>query len=352
MIRKIMALLIASALLIIFNIAYAQDEETVTVPDIVGLNVPQAAAELNRAGLRLGAQTSFGWTADSGLAENSISDQGITAGENVPFGTSVSITVLRSDNALLIYDDNDITLVNQSGGVMSLGSIAFNSVGGTNTASFSAARWTGSLDIGDCAQLWSVSRNGPKDVPECTESTFWLTTNDTSQHFWTGTNGSTTFNVLQNGLERATCTISVPGTCSLYLDSTSAGQSTGYIYVAYTTESWVIYNNSETDWMDFRQMTVSTNPDAVGGAIGGADASDNPERVVAISSLLAPGQCILGILEGTDSTPPVPCDPIYQFSTAQPWWTVDLYFDSTFDGERRNCPAADPESLTVCIIPS
>lgn len=44
--------------LLIAGTARAQD---VSVPDLTGLNVPQAAALLNRAGLRLGAENVAAW---------------------------------------------------------------------------------------------------------------------------------------------------------------------------------------------------------------------------------------------------------------------------------------------------
>lgn len=350
----IQLIIIIAACLTLITPTFAQDQ-TITVPDLTGLNVPQAAAALNRAGLRLGAETAFGWTEASGLPANTITEQSIAAGESTTFGTAVDITVLRANNATLVYDDNDITLINQSGGTIALGSIALNSVGGNSTASFSAARWGGSLGPGDCGQLWSVGRTGAKDVDGCTGSTLWLTTNDTNQHFWTGANGATQFNILQNGIERGLCTISVPGTCSFFLESSGSLETTGYVYIAYSEQgSWLIYNNSEDRFMSLRGVLFSSTTDP-GGEIAPATLSDHPDQVVGDVTLLAPNQCIF-IRADTSSTsePPLECDVIasYTASAQAIDRTQPLYITGTSDSEQRMCPPYTPERLTVCILPN
>src|SRR6187455_146205 len=110
--------------------AVTAQEQTVTVPDVTGVYVPQAAAILNKNGLRLGVENNQGWTADSGLPENTINGQSIAAGQSAPFGTAVDVNVLRSPNALVIYDDNDLTLVNHSGGDLNLMGMTFVATNG------------------------------------------------------------------------------------------------------------------------------------------------------------------------------------------------------------------------------
>lgn len=354
----IQLIIIIAACLTLITPTFAQDQ-TVTVPDLTGLNVPQAAAALNQAGLRLGSETAFGWTEASGLPANTITEQSIAAGESTTFGATVDITVLRANNATLVYDDNDITLINQSGGTIALGSIALNSVGGNSTASFSAARWGGSLGPGDCGQLWSVGRTGAKDVDGCTGSTLWLTTNDTNQHFWTGANGATQFNILQNGIERGLCTISVPGTCSFFLESSGSLETTGYVYIAYSQQdNWVIYNNSEDRFMSLRGVIFSNSTTSDIGEIlpESVAQSDHPDQVVGDVTLLAPNQCIFFRSPTSQAeNPPISCDTIVTYtldfaaliSRDQP-----LYITAPSDGERRMCPPYTPERLTVCILPN
>ncbi|MEQ8675394.1 MAG: PASTA domain-containing protein [Aggregatilineales bacterium] len=353
---KLLVIIITAVTAITFTIA---QDETVTVPDISGLTVPVAAAELNRAGLRLGTETAFGWTEASGLPANTITEQSFAAGESVPFGTTIDITVLRANNVTMVYDDNDVTMINQSGGTIALGAIAFNSVGGNSTASFSAARWGGSLSPNSCGQLWSVGRTGSKDVDGCTESTLWLTTNDTNQHFWTGTNGATQFNVIQNGVERGLCTISVPGTCSFFLESSGSLETTSYLYIAYTDQnSWTIYNNSENLWMSLRGVFFSPTDGIQGGEVlaDSVSASDFPDRVVGDVTLLAPNQCIFLKEEASEATdPPISCDTVasYTFPTGTPLTdlTTPLYITASSDGEQRSCPPFTEGRLTVCILP-
>ena len=62
---RMRALYILILLLGISHTVLSQD--SVTVPDLTGLSVPEAAAILNRMGLTLGAETGEAWTAESGL---------------------------------------------------------------------------------------------------------------------------------------------------------------------------------------------------------------------------------------------------------------------------------------------
>src|SRR5262249_45211254 len=104
------------------GIAHMQDQ-TVVVPNLAGLNIPQAVAALNKIGLALGNQTSEPWTQTASVPQNTISSQSIPPGQTVTVATSVDVTVLRSPNVSMSYDDNDFTLINNTGS-----SIDFNSL--------------------------------------------------------------------------------------------------------------------------------------------------------------------------------------------------------------------------------
>src|SRR5690348_12468683 len=105
-------LLLALCLICLFaGTVYAQDA---AVPDLTGLNVPEAAALLNKNGFALGAENNVGWTADSGQEQNTIKGQSVAAGQTAAPGSAIDVTVLRSPNAMLIYDDNDLSLVNKT----------------------------------------------------------------------------------------------------------------------------------------------------------------------------------------------------------------------------------------------
>jgi hypothetical protein len=250
--RLFVKMLLIGLLAIASGIVSAQ-EESVTVPDVTGMTTPLAAAELNRAGLNVGNITAIEWTADSGFPQNTIGDQFPKSGETAAHASSVDLVVLSSPNALAIYDDNDLTLVNQTGGSLNLGGISFVSLDGNSQTLFRANRWSGSLGDGDCGQVWSVGRNGAKQLDEC-GSVLWLTTNDSAQHFWTGANGATQFAVMQDGVQRGVCTISNPGRCEFFLAAAAQAESTEYVYLAYTREQLLIFNQSADKWMPLEEV--------------------------------------------------------------------------------------------------
>ena len=351
MLKKILFLLM---LLLLPQIVLGQDDVT-TVPDLTGLSVPAAAALLNRNALLLGAQENVAWTAESGLPENRISAQSVAAGESVARGTAIDITVLRSNNMTLIYDDNDLTLVNRSGGALGLNGVSFITVESTTPASFSAARWGGSLDAGNCGQLWSVGRTNAKDVEGCAEIS-WLTTNNTAEHFWTALNGVTSFSVTQNGIIRAQCPAAQAGTapitCDFFLDAGSAGETIPYVYMAYTTSQWIIMNNSTDQWLPLTDV-VLVNTAGAGPQLTNDSAYTIPPEY-GLTRLLAPGQCILVVGSEVPVEPPLPCDVIAAFvypSAGTYFWLLDFTVDGVTDDQLHTCTAPVEGRLTLCIMP-
>lgn len=350
--RKMLFCLLVAVL---FVRAAAAQEPTVAVPDLTGLSVPAAAAQLNRAGLPLGLENNIGWTAESGLPENVISGQSAPAGVLVAPGTPVDVTVLRSPNVTLIYDDNDLTLVNGTGGTLALGGISFRALGGSG-AGFAAARWGGGLQAGDCGQVWSVGRSGAKIMAECS-SIQWLTTNDPAEHFWTGAGGVTQFAVLQDGAERAVCAVGSPGRCAFFVAGGAAGDTTEYVYFAYTPERLAIINQSENEWMVLDGFSVTNNyAPPFGAAVNLADPTLYAPRnlnPVARLGRLAPGQCLL-VTNSTPGSeqPPQPCDVIARLDVGDSvkFWGADFGIGSS-DGVARSCPAAVAGRLTLCIMP-
>lgn len=345
--RNIISILIIACLLA--GSAAAQAD---TVPDLSGLSVPEAAAALNRVGMALGAEVGEAWTAESGLEAGSIVTQSVAAGSAAQPGVAVDVTVLRSPNVLLIFDDNDLTLVNQSGGVLDLTGLSFNASAGSS-ASFAASRWSGSLRAGQCTQVWSVGRNGPKGLDECSLIQNWLVTTNIAEHFWTA--GATNFRVLQNGIERASCAVSNPGRCEFYVAAASAADNTPYVYFAYTDERLAIINQSDDQWMALAGFTVYNNfGPAASAPIPLSDASLyggllNPAARI---GQLAPGQCILFTNGTLDLETPQPCDVIARLAVdpALIFWGAAFEMDS-LDGQRRSCPAATAGRLTLCIMP-
>ncbi|MEO8608426.1 MAG: PASTA domain-containing protein [Chloroflexota bacterium] len=329
-----------------------------TIPDVSGMNVPQAAAALNKNGLRLGVENNQGWTADSGLPENTINGQSIPAGQTAPFGTSVDVNVLRSPNALVIYDDNDLTLVNNSGGDLNLAGITFAAANG-NGAQLAGSRWATSLRNGQCTQVWSVGRNGPKGLDECSDIQNWLVTTNAGEHFWTGEGGTTQFTVLQNGVPRATCPVANPGRCEFYLSSGgSSSDATDYVYFAYTLDRLAIINQSTDKWMTLDGFYVINNFAPNKGAtvfLGDPTlftSRQHPPDVETVTRL-APGQCILYTNQSPDAdSPPQPCEVIARLDIGATliFWGADFGIASS-DSEQRTCPAPTAGRLTICVMP-
>ncbi len=329
-------------------------EDTVTIPDIVGLSVPQATALLNKNGLRLGSENNEGWTAQSGMAENSINGQSLPAGQAAAFGTAVDVNVLRSANAFVIFDDNDLTVVNNTGGELNLAGISFAALDGSG-AQLAATRWGSSLRSGQCVQVWSVGRNGPKGLDECVAIQNWLVTTNGAEHFWTGAGGTTQFNVLQNGVPRATCTVTNPGRCEFYLSgSSTGGDATEYVYFAYTSDRLAIINKSTDQWMALEGFHVINN--FANGApvfLGDPTLYTKIPPDVETVTRLAPGQCILytNAAPGIDA-PPQPCDVIARLDIGPSviFWGADFGVVSA-DGQTRSCAMPTPEKMTICVMP-
>lgn len=350
--------------LIMCCVGFVQAQSAVTVPDVSGLSVPEAAAELNRAGLQVGTITATGWSADSVAPQNTVAEQSIPAGQTADFGSAVDLTVLRTANIALIYDDNDLTLVNLTGQFIDLTGLMFTAVEG-GTATFSAGRWSAGLRGNQCMQIWSVNRNGPKDLPDCEFIQNWLTTNNTAEHFWTRNSGVTDFAVLENGVERGRCVAApqgmqdTPFRCEVFISAADSGEDVApFIYLAYTPDAIAIINRTPDQWMPTDQtMFYNFNPQIqVAGAslIFGDPALFNEAPVIGDVSLLAPNQCIMLTNSTANVTnPPQACDLISQKSLDPSviFWTAQFEIESVTDGRRRACPAADATKTTLCIVP-
>lgn len=337
-------------------------QESVTVPNVVGLNVPRAAAELNRAGLRLGTQNAVAWDSMSGLSVNTVSIQAVAAGSPATPGSEIDVEVLRYPNIAISYDDNDLTAINLIADSINITGLTFSAIEGT-TASFAASRWAGTLDAGDCGQIWSISRNAPKDVEGCA-STHWLTTNKPQEHFWTAGNGVVRFSILDNGIERVVCagapssSQNQPLRCEAYITGNDASSDvTPYIYYAYTPQSFAVINHSPDKWMPTGQTTIMNYNPAIANPGAPVDVSDpklyKDQTIVADLARLAPGQCLL--LTSDSPTPVLPesCDLIAhrELTSSVAFWLANFQIDSASDDEVRQCPAAVPDKTTICVMP-
>ncbi|MGJ3237160.1 MAG: PASTA domain-containing protein [Anaerolineae bacterium] len=359
--RKMMNLLLIT-LMSLFSVSLISAQEENTVPDVTGLTIPEAAAVLNAAGYGLGSQTASP-QAGEGLVPGTVVDQSVPGGMTSEPGTRIDLTILSNARVTLIYDGNDLTMINQAGSVIDLNGLVFGSSDGSKR--YLATNWRGTLDNGDCTQVWSIARRAAKDVEGCA-STFWLTTNNPDNHFWTQAAGVDSFVVTQNNQQLATCDAApansenAPLTCEFFvITNTLSADNTEYIYFAYTRDQFAVINTSETAWMPLTETPIyNFNPQiSIPGAtviLGDQGLFRNPETVADVTRL-APGQCVMLTLAPLTDAPALEgCDLIAQreLDPSVAFWLAPFELNSPLSLEgRATCPAASETRLTRCIMP-
>lgn len=350
-------------LLLLVPVGVMAQTEPLPVPDVTGLTIPAAAAELNRVGYRLGAQNPIPPDATSAQQPGTVISQSIPAGQTAAYGTAVDLDVLSGALVRLVYDDNDLTLQNETGEFLDLNRLTFGSADGSKR--FPASRWRGGIDAGDCTQVWSIVRNGAKSVPGC-GSTFWMTTNNSAEHFWTQTAGVQNFSVMQDNVERATCPAAPPNSqsapveCEFYVLSGSlATETTDYLYFVYTTDRFAVINRSDDAWMPVNETPLfNYNPQIqVAGAelnLGDPSLYADDEPLGSVERL-APGQCLLLTVDPlVNAEPPESCDVVAQKSlvASVAFWLADFELQpATRPAQRSTCPAATEGRTTLCVMP-
>ncbi len=358
---KLQILLLIMSLLLTNLTIYAQDDQ-VTVPDLTGLTLPKASALLNASGLNLGAELALVWDATSGLPENTIAQQALAPNTTALRGTDVDVSILRSPNVVLIYDDNDLTMVNTTPNTTDLTSLRFASIAGS-PASFGASRWASNVGEKRCTQIWAIPRNQSKKLDECEDIQYWLTTNSTGEHFWTTASGVEEFAVVDNGVQRTTCPAAPPESqdsplrCSFYFDGANAGQDTTFFYYfAYTTDAIVLLNPSEDKWMPTDRSTIySANATSAPIVLGDSITwGEGFSILVGDLTRLAPNQClVMTTATAIDAPLPEACIPIAQQAQGSQttFWLAEFEIESANDGQLHKCPAATEGRVTRCIVP-
>lgn len=355
-------LLVILAVLVLVSGVAAQESDVI-VPDLTGMNAPQAAAALNKVGLRLGKQTDENWSAGQPVPEGGISAQSVAAGATVEAGSVVDVTVLRSANIRLLYDDNDLTIINLTDSTLDLSEMRLVAVDGGGAA-FDAARLGADLRGSQCLQMWAVSRSGPKTLEECSFIQNWLSTTNTAEHFWTTTGGTTGFAVRQNRAERAACVAAPPNsqdnptTCEFYLPAGGQGGDVAeYVYLVYDATRFLLINNAPDEWMRTNQTTIhNANPNR--GTLGASFVVGDPAifgspDIVAQINRLAPSQCLLYTsAEASTEALPETCEVIAQLDLPadQLFWSFDFELEGR-EGERFTCPAAVEGKRVICAMP-
>jgi hypothetical protein len=327
--------------------------ESVAVPDLTGLSVPQAAALLNHDGLNLGVEKAVPWTEASGLPQNKVSGQSVAAGQQVAKASAIDVTVPRVTNIILLYDYNSFTLVNKTGLNLELGDLKLNS--------FAATTWKVSqIADGQCAQVWAVSRRGPENVPDCAKIQTWYFNTNKAIHFWRSAPGATQFSFIKGGVPYGICDAAPPDSkpmrCDIYLADSAQDDLSDYLYFAYSADQLIIHNISKDVWTPLSDVKLINNlPAAKGQTFAPGDINNYAVHVpVGRVDKLAPNQCIWFTNGNSALTePPQACDVIAQLKIDPGliFWASDFGVDGVLDTRSHICPKATPGKLTICVMP-
>jgi|GEM_PF-5401546 len=334
--RKILILCVLSLLLIP---VMAQDEET-SIPDIIGKTVPQAEALLNNSDYRLDPvilSTEDGDGELNTVIDFDILDDGF-----------VQVTVLREYNVRLIWDNAEafadatflgdvsddalFTLVNLSADDLYLRNVEI--------ADFNTSAWEANLLPDQCAQIWSFEEDNhfPQEGCGLIQGGNVTSITQPDRQFWR--NGES-FDVQQNGLYRATCDIAA-GSCEFWLSPDAIAEDlTEYVYLIYDDDELLIYNNSETQWMEVSELNFS-------GDLALSDIR-NWEDEVSVERL-APGQCLRYTTDLENETLQQCAAIAYQITSSRDvFWTEEFSLEDSLNGSQTiECPASSG-GRTLCI---
>jgi hypothetical protein len=339
----------------------AQDDsdDGIVVPNVGGLTLAQAAAELNRVGLLLGSVDYANPVSDDEIEpEYMIVGQSPDATEMVDEGTTVDVT-LNFYNVLLRYDGNEFHLINRSGVDISLYNLSFE----TDARLFEARRWGDVSVKGNCVQVWSISIDvsRPYEPDECNfvQGRGGVIANTAeNQQFWIDSEAET-FLVKQNGMIRAECPIAADSaegepldTCEVWLASNQPPQDiTEYLYFVYDAHNFYVHNRSISQWMPLASIAlVDTTRSLVETRFFNFEPRGNTD-------FLAPSQCLLI----TDGTPPAEnaeplavCNVIVQstYASADRFWINGFSVDGVLNvPSQRMCPPVVDDERSICLLP-
>lgn len=338
-----------------------QAANVITVPDLTGMNAAEAAAALNTVGLRYGGEVAV--TTSEIQISGRVASQSLAPSSEAELGAAVEILVPRAPNTRLIFDNNDLTLVYFGLQPINLSLVEFLANGETR-AQFLGERWGGRLKGGECAQVWAIRRTAPKPVHGCRAIERWITTTDTSQHAWTETTGAESFVVLQDGVERATCsaaprgTRDVPFTCEFYLAEDDGGSIWPFLYLAYTRDTLVARNASKDGWMRLNAPITTSdgiqlrlNDPTLYIAVDEVVMSETNDGTLSVKQL-APNQCVrFRTMTASARSYPEPCLLFGEaLVDSAPFWTSEFTVRNA-ENLVHTCPPASNNTVTICTIP-
>ncbi len=355
---KVLTILIIIVTMLV-SVSEAQSTSSI-VPDLIGLNVPQSEAALHREGLKLGLQTLDLSTPVELDQLGTIIVQSVAAGEMLAPGQTVDITIVRAPNIRFIYDDNDLTLINQTGRVIPLAALSL--VGESlDSPVLAGERWDiNFIPIGGCVQIWSIGRAAPKAIDGCEEISAWFSTSDPTSYVWTQVAGVESFTITYADVSLSACPAAPPASqdtptvCDAYLPNYPPLEQVRFLYLVYTYGAFSARNLTLDAWMPLSAPITQAD----GTLIRLNDPliyTDIKSVVIPLDGYaltpLAPNECIvLRALDDAGALVPEPCGLIVADAILDnAFWRSDFTVtDST--GVSRTCTAAVEGELTVCVM--
>ncbi len=335
---------VALALALASVVRVGAQQDTVRVPDLIGLSAPQAARGTADARLLFAGETSAAWSTGAAVQPNLVASQQPAPGEMVQAGSPVKVTVLRVFNVALSYDADNLFLINVSAQPLDLTGVSFESGDGASLRQFRTPNLGIRLASKNCIRL-SAGRPKTNSKPaDCTSVGWSNAIVLQKQLFWTGEN----FRILRNGDGIATCSISA-GRCDLMLPQSDDPERSPYLSFAYRTTYLTIRNSSER-WMGLAGV------EAIGWS-GKRFRFDDfqhmaPGDVPWADKRLGPGQCIVYSQLDPGALPPYDCQVVgyVKIPAGMPFWSTGFTVISPTGRRSPTCAAPSRSLLSLCLV--
>lgn len=339
------SLLLCLILLLSTNI-FAQDDATSipTFPNLIGLTPAQAEAELNLLGLRLDPIINSVNTGDGEL--NTIVSQSPTSDAVATEGDTARVTVLRELNVELIWqtpsqNNRLFTIRSLVDETISLRGLQF--ISNLNTTPSHTSNFPDSLRPRQCVQAWTFVPNATDfevlEGCEFVQGDGVIGLPDSADQFWIG---ESSFDVVQNGIYRATCE-HADGICQIWVSpSVIAEDITPYIYLIYDNQQLIVYNNSDSQWMDLSQIVLADLSPL-------SDERNWDTIIIPDLDRLAPNQCVRFMLDASAESLQ-DCHEIANVITDNSFWTTSFTVtDTLINTTIKQCPAST-DTRTLCLL--
>jgi len=267
-------------------------------------------------------------------------------------------------NALLIYDQTTIALINTSSSPISIVGLNFIRAGGD--VKFNPDTMVPRLDPGHCIQVWISSvRRIIGEPPECAKRDRYLQLARKESYFWVADSDNETFRPRLRSNALTICPIprTEVGRCAFYipqgdeaskpillLDQTTKQPMATGMQVAYDANQIWIGNFIPDTVLPSKGLTIfysmNGQPKSWTPAAGNWDIGKWDDRG------LQNGQCIVLYQDAAKVTPLLPCIPVGKASVADPIWRVKFDVQGPREGKKATCGSDQPQAGPVlCLLP-